>query len=251
MKGGDDLHAVGPENLQGLFVVLDGVMLVQLAHRFLIDLLEPDEDLPEPGLPQERNDLRVLDDGIAARLEGEALLDLVIDQELGDALGPGHAHKKIVIGEEDVLLRDGLDFLDDPLRALHPAFAVEEFPDAAEIAAVGTAAGRFHNRERLLETQVVMFAIMSSQMASGHGQVHPGFPPWAAPGYNKVRKGGLEPSPGTFFRSFPFSRAVIRSRMAISPSPTTTPSMEDSRSPPGIGRRGAPPQKQGPSGSRL
>ena len=68
-KGRDDFHPVGPEDLQSLLVVLDGVVLVQLPHGFFIDLLKPDEDFPEPGLPEKRDNFRMLYDGVAATLE--------------------------------------------------------------------------------------------------------------------------------------------------------------------------------------
>src|SRR4030042_3154765 len=109
-EGRDDFHPVSPDNFQRLLVVLDGVVLVQLAEGVLVDFLKPDKKFPKTGFFQEGDDLWMLDDGIAADLAGKTLPDPVSKDKFSDAFGPGHAEKEIIIRQEYVLGLDGLDF---------------------------------------------------------------------------------------------------------------------------------------------
>jgi hypothetical protein len=60
---------MGPENLEGLLVILHRIMFVQLAQGLFVDFFKTDEDLPESGFSQERDDFGVTYDGVAPGLK--------------------------------------------------------------------------------------------------------------------------------------------------------------------------------------
>ena len=109
--------------------------------------------------------MRKLHDDVGTRLHGEELLDAGGFDRLRHLLATLHVHPEDVVGDEDRVRFDVLQFFDDALRRLFAERRLVKLPHRTEVAFERATARGFHECHRFVEVDVVVIGIALDEMS--------------------------------------------------------------------------------------